>query len=62
MRAIGIRHEVERLSQLNQPIHQQFRTRVVNIVVSGAVHDEEMALQALGAIEARGCLMTFKDL
>lgn len=42
--AIRIGHEVEGFPEFDELVHQQFRPLVVNIVVAGAVHDQQMPL------------------
>lgn len=44
VRAIGIGHEVERFPEFDELIHQQLRALVVNVVIAGAVHNQQMAL------------------
>ena len=42
--AIGINHEVKRFPEFDQFVHQQLRPLLVNVVVAGAVHNQQMAL------------------
>lgn len=49
--AIRIRHEVERLAELNQTVYQELRTLVVHVIVPGAVHDEEIAFEAFRKVD-----------
>ncbi len=53
MRAIGIRHEVEWLAELDQAVHQAFCALVMHVVVAGAVHDQQAPLESLGLIDRR---------
>ena len=41
--AIGIGHEVEWFPEFDESVHQQLRPLVVNVVVTRAVHDQQMA-------------------
>ena len=45
VRPVGIRHHRERLVQLNQLIDKSFRVLVVDIVVSSAMHDQQLSSQ-----------------
>src|SRR5206468_8186643 len=58
MRAIGICHEVERLVERDQAVHQPFRALVMHVVVAGAMHDQQASLEPLGLIDRRGTLVT----
>src|SRR6266566_9900769 len=53
MRAIGIRHEVEWLAELDQAVHQAFCALVMHVVIAEAVHDQQAPLQSLGLIDRR---------
>ena len=48
MRAIGVRHEVERLAERDQAVHQAFGALVIHVVVTGAMHDQQLSLEPLG--------------
>ena len=43
--AVGVRHQRERLVQLDQLVHQLFGPLVVAVVVAGAVDEQQVALQ-----------------
>jgi len=46
VRTVGIDHEVERLAELDEPVHQPFGPLVVDVVVARTVDHEEAACQA----------------
>ena len=48
MRPIRIDHEVERLAQLDQFVGETFGPLEVNVVVAGAVDDQQLAFQSFG--------------
>src|SRR5215813_3583337 len=55
--AVGIGHEVERFPEFDEFVHQQLRPLVVNVVVAGAVHNQQMALQSCCEIDCRTLLV-----
>ena len=57
MVAIGVDHEIERLAEFNQPIHQPFDDLDVGIRFTRPRDDQELALQAVGVVDRGGTLV-----
>ncbi len=51
MSPIGIRHKVEGFSQIDESIHEQLRPLVVHVVITRAMDDQQVALQALRIVD-----------
>src|SRR5487761_2426424 len=51
VRAVGIVHEVERLAQVDKSVDEQLCSLKVNIVIAGAMHDEQVAGKALRKVD-----------
>src|SRR5207253_2707005 len=48
---VGIHHQVKLFAEFDQSIDEAFGSLVVNVIVTGAMHDEEFALQAVREID-----------
>lgn len=48
MGAVGVVHEIEGLAEFDEAIDEALGSLEVDVIVSGAMHDEEMTLQAFG--------------
>ena len=46
--SVGVVHEVEWLAQFDEAIDETLGSLEVNVVVAGAVHDEQMSLKTFG--------------
>ncbi len=53
MGAVGIVHEIKELAEFDEAIDEALGALEVDVVVSGAVHDEQVAFEAFG--EGDGC-------
>ena len=51
VRAVGVVHEVEGLAQFNEAIDETFGSLEVDVVITGAVHDEQVPLKAFGEVD-----------
>ncbi len=45
---VRIHHERERLVELDQPVDQLFRILIVNVVVRGAMNQQQITFEASG--------------
>ena len=51
VRTPWVGHEVERFGKFDQPIHQQFSTLIMHVVIPRAVDQEEVAAQTVCEID-----------
>src|SRR5690349_11257553 len=49
--AIGISHEIEWFPEFDELVYQQLRPLIVDIVVAGPMHNQQMALQSFREID-----------
>ena len=59
MRAVGVIHKVEGQTERHQLVDQQLGSLEMNVVVAGAVDDQEVAFEILR--EAKSCASLFRD-
>ena len=58
--AIGIRHVIELLSELDEAIHQSFGNLNMRIGFACAMKDQQVSLEAFGKIDGRGLLVSVR--
>src|SRR5208283_3185208 len=62
VRASGIFHKIERLSQLDEAIEEQFGALVMDVIVARTVDDEQITAEAFGKINDGGSLVASRIL
>src|SRR6185437_14258987 len=60
VRTTRVIHEVERLAQRNQAIHEHLSPREVNIVVARTMDDQKIPAKSLRKVNSRSSLITLR--
>src|SRR5450759_3008399 len=57
---VWILHEAELFVEIDEPVEQSMRPLEVDVVVAGAVDDQQLALQAFGEVDRRSIAIALR--